>query len=598
LGFYDLRIPEIQRRQVELAKKYGIYGFCFHYYWFNGKRLLERPLDQFMSERDIDFPFCICWANENWTRRWDGLDHEVLMPQAHSEESDIAFIRDVAPILRHPRYIHINGRPLLIVYRAQLMPDPETTAERWKRYCREAGICEPFLVAARTFGFTDPREVDFDAALEFPPHNIWVGEINQSVEILNPHYEGRVYSYTELAEKMMAQAKQPYTLFKTVCPGWDNEPRMPSRGHSFAFSTPDAYKSWLNSACRYAMQEPDPEKRLVFINAWNEWAEGAYLEPDRRYGYAYLESTANALRTLTPASREKSQVQDTPNTAGLLSKAVKRHDIAAILHLYYFDLWEEISAYLINLDGEFDLYVSVPHDTPCSLVERIIEKYPHTYIYRCENRGRDIAPFLHIFSLIYPLGYKYLCKIHTKQSSHRTDGDAWRQDLLKKLLGSKELVYQARRILDTQTDVGIVGPEGHVLPSSLYLNSNVDNLKRLARLAGISYHQNFRFVASSMFWLSPTAFYPLTLLPIETRDFEPEQGQVDGTLAHAFERFFALLVKSKGLRVVELTPEGSQSPKDTTDYQFAQSTPISKLAGVRSLVKRCVNGIRRRPPVG
>jgi len=298
LGFYDLRVPEVQRRQVELAKNYGIYGFCFHYYWFNGKRLLERPLDQFISDPEIDFPFCICWANENWTRRWDGQENDILIAQVHSEESDIEFIKDVEKLIRHKNYIKLNGRPLIIVYRVPLLPNPIATVKRWKEYCINVGIGEPYFVAAQTFGFTDPREVGFDAAVEFPPHNIGVKEI-QGVKLLNPNFEGKIYSYEDMASKMKVyNADKNFTVFKTVCPAWDNEPRKSGRGHVYAFSTPELYKSWLESACEFALRKNKENERLVFINAWNEWGEGAYLEPDQRFGYTNLQVTYDVVRAL------------------------------------------------------------------------------------------------------------------------------------------------------------------------------------------------------------------------------------------------------------------------------------------------------------
>lgn len=298
LGFYDLRVPEVQRRQVELAKNYGIHGFCFHYYWFNGRRLLERPLDQFVSDPEIDFPFCICWANENWTRRWDGQENDILMKQVHSEETDLAFIKDIIPLLSHKNYIRVNGRPMLVIYRVGLMPNAAATAVLWKKCCKEAGIEEPYLVAAQSFGFIDPREVGFDAAVEFPPHNIQgLDQLTKSVKLLNPEFQGNVVTYQSLAAKMKEyNTGQPFIVFKTVSPAWDNEPRKPGKGHVYGFSTPELYKSWLDTSCNFVMQNPSSDERLVFINAWNEWGEGAHLEPDARYGYAYLDATKQIVK--------------------------------------------------------------------------------------------------------------------------------------------------------------------------------------------------------------------------------------------------------------------------------------------------------------
>ncbi len=302
LGFYDLRVREVQRRQVELARKYGLFGFCFHYYWFAGKHLLEMPLKEFMNDPQIDMPFCICWANENWTRRWDGQDDEVLIAQTHDAQNDIAFANDIMPILQHDNYIRINGRPLLIVYRTRLLPDPRATADRWREHFRRKGLSEPYLVAAQVFEEINPQEIGFDAAVEFPPNTpVPLTRIEDKVQLLNPNYSGNIYGYAEMAEAMSARPRRNYTLFKTVFPHWDREPRTPGKGHTFAFSSPDLYKSWLERAFRFASEEPDPEKRLIFINAWNEWGEGAHLEPDRRYGYAYLQATADVVSKYLPS---------------------------------------------------------------------------------------------------------------------------------------------------------------------------------------------------------------------------------------------------------------------------------------------------------
>jgi glycosyltransferase involved in cell wall biosynthesis len=296
LGFYDLRLIDVQKRQIELAKKYGLYGFCYHHYWFGGKRLLATPVNQLLSNPELDFPFCLCWANENWTRRWDGLENEVLIAQAHSPEDDIAFIKDIEIALKDSRYIKIQGKPLLIVYRVGLLPNAKETAERWREYCKANGIGDIYLVAAQGFGFSNPSEYGFDAAVEFPPHTMQkCPNITDKVKATNDNFSGLVYNYSDFVKSKGYLDNADFTLFKTVCPSWDNTARKPNNGAIFWGSTPELYKEWLNDAVYYTKRNFEKDKRLVFINAWNEWAEGAHLEPDRKYGYANLEATANVV---------------------------------------------------------------------------------------------------------------------------------------------------------------------------------------------------------------------------------------------------------------------------------------------------------------
>lgn len=298
LGFYDLRLPDVLRRQVAMARQYGLHGFAFHHYWFGGKRLMETPLDTYLAQDDIDFPFCLCWANENWTRRWDGHDSEILISQDHGPDNDLAFIRDLEPYLRDRRYIRVDGRPLLIVYRPSILPDPAATVRRWREHCREVGIGEMFIAMAQ-FDCEDPREHGFDAAIEFPPHKLARGfdAINHTLDIVNPGYEGHVLHYQSIVDSAKAWPAKDFPLIRTVFPGWDNEARRPGKGYTFAFSTPDRYRDWLDFAVGYAEEHPVAGERIVMVNAWNEWAEGAKLEPDRRYGHAYLQATREALES-------------------------------------------------------------------------------------------------------------------------------------------------------------------------------------------------------------------------------------------------------------------------------------------------------------
>lgn len=311
LGFYDLRIEDVHFRQIELAKQYGLYGFAYYHYWFGGKRLLEMPVDRFLANKKMDFPFLLVWANENWTRRWDGLEDEVLIAQEHSPESDKAFIRDLAPYLRDDRYIRIDDRPVVIVYRADILPEPKATAERWREYCLQNDLGDPYLIAAQTFGLYDPKSVGFDAAVQFPPHNEWHSNdlmIQVNTDLANPGYSSYILDYQKMVEVQEEQTEpSEYPLYKTVFPSWDSEPRKPGRGTIYAGAKPSLYRRWLQAACNWTMSNHPVGERFVFINAWNEWAEGAHLEPDRRFGYANLQATMKVLGLFKEKSNGRSE---------------------------------------------------------------------------------------------------------------------------------------------------------------------------------------------------------------------------------------------------------------------------------------------------
>jgi len=296
LGYYDLRLSEVMREQVDIAKGYGLHGFCFHHYWFHGTRLLEKPVDTFLADQTMDFRFCLCWANENWTRRWDGAEHEVLIGQEHSAEDDLAFFSDLRRYLSDSRYICVDGKPLLIVYRPSLLPSPKETAARWREAAAKHGFPGLFLVATNAFEFTDPAAIGFDALVEFPPHGRTATEINHTLRLYNPEYRGLVYRYSEIAQAAPRRYPENALVIPAAMPSWDNEARRPGRGNVMHGSTPDLFRDWLDRCFLRAKENAAAHCPFVFINAWNEWAEGAYLEPDRRFGYAYLSVVAETIR--------------------------------------------------------------------------------------------------------------------------------------------------------------------------------------------------------------------------------------------------------------------------------------------------------------
>ncbi|MFZ5484022.1 MAG: glycoside hydrolase family 99-like domain-containing protein [Pseudomonadota bacterium] len=332
LGFYDLRLPEVRAAQAELARAHGIHGFCYHYYWFKGgKRLLERPLNEVLSSGQPDFPFCLCWANENWTRRWDGQEQEILMAQAHTPDSDLAFLRDVLPIFKDPRYIRVNGRPLLVIYRATLLPDMAATVRRWQAEAHCHGEQAPYLVAAESFDVTPAfaHSAGLDATCEFPPHGASSAIFPQRSGLdFNGPFSGQVLDYEKLATHYMARPESPLRRFKTVTLDWDNTARKKwAATLTIGFSL-DHYHHWLSHVLRQARDTAPPDERIVFINAWNEWAEGTYLEPDQRHGHAYLEATRAAIFGLPWSRRAPEPIEVAQETRE--SASVPRAEIRSV----------------------------------------------------------------------------------------------------------------------------------------------------------------------------------------------------------------------------------------------------------------------------
>jgi lipopolysaccharide biosynthesis protein len=309
LGFYDLRLPESRAAQAKLAANYGIHGFCYYHYWFHGRQVLERPVNDIWESGEPRFPFCLCWANENWTRQWDGLQNQVLLEQRYSTADDLAHIRRLIPMFLDPRYIRVGDRPLFLVYRASQLPKPEGTAETWRREAERAGLKGLFLVRVESLDECgDPRVIGFDSGLDFQPRGSLVSHLRiyrrkwWHVRRLGTHElglrENYVYEYEDLAKNALASPIRGYPRIPCVCPGWDNSPRRTQGATIFVNSTPEVYEGWLREVVdrqKARISSGISADSLVFINAWNEWAEGNHLEPCQRWGREYLKATRRAL---------------------------------------------------------------------------------------------------------------------------------------------------------------------------------------------------------------------------------------------------------------------------------------------------------------
>jgi lipopolysaccharide biosynthesis protein len=306
LGFYDLRLAETRVAQAAMAREHGIHGFCYYHYWFNGRRILERPFAEVLDSGQPDFPFCLCWANENWTRRWDGSEQEILLHQNYSLADDEQHFLSLLPAFQDPRYIRIDGKPIFLVYRVTHLPEPSRTADLWQKLAKSHGLPGIHLISVQSQEITDPRNFGFDAALEFQPSWLMLLNLEQQKPTLKERIKGKwrkespakrihfVCDYGSVCEAALQRPVPDYVQYPCVNPSWDNTARRRWGGVILQDSSPSLYGRWLSDTIQ-RMPELNLPAPFLFINAWNEWAEGNHLEPDLRWGSAYLQETRRAL---------------------------------------------------------------------------------------------------------------------------------------------------------------------------------------------------------------------------------------------------------------------------------------------------------------
>lgn len=304
LGFYDLRLPEARQAQADLAQAHGIDGFCYYHYWFNGKRLLDRPIDEMLTLKEPNMPFMLCWANENWTRRWDGLENEILMKQEYGFDDDKAHMRWLCEkVFSDPRYIRVNNCPVFVVYRHELFPDIGKTAEIWRDIAvNEFGYKGLYLCITESFNDkTDPNTINFDAAIEFAPHQVISKKLKKSKKVkwleklkIKKETSVSIRDFKAGVKLCMNREVPSYKLYRCATPSWDNTARKSTKGAVGVGSSPELYYNWLKHLVN-TFKPYSQDENFVFINAMNEWAEGNHLEPCAKYGNAYLKATKKAL---------------------------------------------------------------------------------------------------------------------------------------------------------------------------------------------------------------------------------------------------------------------------------------------------------------
>jgi len=317
--YYNLLDPETRQWQADLAKKHGIYGFCYYHYWFNGKKLLEKPAEEMLRLKQPDMPFCFSWANESWTRAWKGKAREILISQEYGEEQDwINHFEYLLPYFIDKRYILVDEKPLFIIYRPELIPCCNQMIDCWQEQAKKNGL-KGLTIAYQNVHYNRVEAKDdsrFDYGIEYQPAYAFtdysddyrsrvfrrivtvLGRKSRKVTswLLNkPDMSKRLdLNYDELWRYVLTREPDSDKKIPGAFVDWDNSPRHKQRGCIYRGATPEKFQKYLSAQIKRAKDVY--HKNMIFLFAWNEWAEGGYLEPDEKYGFRYLQAIQNALR--------------------------------------------------------------------------------------------------------------------------------------------------------------------------------------------------------------------------------------------------------------------------------------------------------------
>jgi len=488
------------KHQTFLAHNYGIYGFVLPYTKIGeniefGDYMLHNLPETF------ELPFCICVNLDSF---WAANTNQGT------------FIKKINGAFNDKRYIKINNTPVLIICIKTLSQNRIQSIKLIENSLKDRGVFPIFI----------------------PIFDLLALKKNCASQIIKDSIENSPHLYYEqIANESVISSS---AKFPTILCG-NQKTILDDKQAVYIRSTPNKYKQWLTNKALITAQNGTNEEMFIIINGLGSCTKGNLLNKDSEFGFAYLQKTYEVIRSLN--NKKLDLVKQQTNFC-------KNNETAIIVHLFYFEMWEEILTYLNNIPFSFDLFISINVDLESNKICELIARFPDVNILISDNRGRDILPFLHFFKKIYPLNYKLICKIHTKKSPHMENGDFWRSALFNSLLGSQNQIIKITQALN-KVKIGMVIPKGYALKYKKWKGSNHKTVVEFAKKNKISFTSKFLFPAGSMFWCKPSSIKQLAFLEKPDK-FPIDNGAIDGTLAHAYERIFGLLCKKNNYEIVEL----------------------------------------------
>ena len=537
LDYYNSFNITVIKKQVELAKMHGIYGFAIYYYWFCGKKVLEKPLDLYSSNKKINFPFLLIWVNNNLNNKLEREKEDIFCKTTDIEVYSQLFIKDIEKYLTDYRYIKINNKPLLGIYETYDLSNLNQTIKKFREKSKEYGIGEIFILVCLNNNETNNilNSQLFDGAFDFPPHhslgNFKIRFKNTSIynELI---YKNIKYNYSN---------SKNFSFFRCSMLQWDNCP-VKNNSEIYDYYSPEQFYFINKIIIDWTKKHYDKENRFFFINSWNNWYKGSYLEPDQKYGYASINSLSKAIFNLNYIELNN------------FSNLNNNSKIAIQAHLFYEDLIFDIINITNNIPVKFDLFISVCSKYVKEIVEQYIIKNSKANFIEIKifsNKGRDVLPFIIQMKNVIQK-YKYICHIHSKKSLVSNFGDEWRNYLYLNLLGNKKIISEILTEFEKNNKLGLIFAEpfykiltnlGKTIidPNIKYMNYIIKNISPKYRVS-----QNyFDFPEGNMFWAKIEAIYQIFEMNIEKR-VSKENGKLDLTIIHGIERIWIYLAKING----------------------------------------------------
>ena len=522
---------EYIKHQIKIAKNHGIYGFGINYYWFSGQNLYEDIINIFINNKEINFPFFLIWKND----KFDSNHHKnesLLLYQNYTSNDTNNFIKGIKKYLISKNYIKINGRSILGIYEPLLISNLKLFIFYLRKFANKNGIGKLYIIGTINENFHLNYSKFFDANFEYPPKNINLNELLKNENYY--YYEGLIYKGKNKDENNK--------IYKGIILEYDNSPEIVENSIIFNKYSPIKLYLWVKSIINSTKKKDESNNIFFFINGWNNWKEGTYLEPDNKYGYASINALSKALFNI-------SFINNNFNLANL--KIICKVAIQA--HIFYEDLIIDIINKINNIPIKFDLFIS----TTSKLIKEKIEIYVshiskanHYEINIFDNKGRDVLPL--IIQLKNKIKqYKYICHIHSKKSkTSPIIGVNWRNYLYNNLLGNEKIISEILSDFENNKRLGFIFPDtfyGIIIQKKILTKNTLKYMKYLLKklFPNCKIGTKLDFPAGNMFWAKTNAIFQIFEINMEQK-FEKEKDQTNDTIMHGIERIWLYLVKLNG----------------------------------------------------